>query len=100
VTEILNAARNAAKMEQEIWTHQAPTQSRSPAHCNIRIGDIQYTLLDEINDLTVKRCLEAVCHVADDLFAEINRFLANGFVKRDRTLDVFRRFFSPRHYFN
>src|SRR5216684_9254753 len=75
--EMLNSAWTAAEMEQEIWTHQTPTQSRSPAHCNIRIGDIQYTLLDEIDNLTVKRCLKAVGNVSEDLFADMNRFLAN-----------------------
>src|SRR5216684_5891548 len=75
--EMLNSAWTATKMEQEIWTHQAPTQSRSPAHSNIRIGDIQYTLLDEIDNLTVKRRLETICHVADNLFSNMNWLLAD-----------------------
>src|ERR1700746_73728 len=75
--EMLNSAWTAAEMEQKIWTHQAPAQSGSPAHCNIRIGDIQYTLLDEIDDLTVKRRLEAVGHVADNLFSNMDWLLAD-----------------------
>src|SRR5258707_13770161 len=95
---MLNSAWTAAEMEQEIWTHQAPTQSRSPAHCNIRIGDIQYTLLDEIDNLTVKRCLKAVGNVSDDLFADMNRFLANRCIERNRALHDLRRSFLARHH--
>jgi len=97
---IVNSARTAAQMEQEIWTHHSPTQSRSPAHGRVRIGDIQYTLLDKIDNLTVKRRLEAVRDVANDLFADMNRFLANRFVERDCALDSFCRCFFTRHHFN
>src|ERR1700690_431461 len=98
--EVVNSAGTTAQMEQEIWTHHSPTQSRSPTHGSVRVGDIQYTLLDEVNDLTVQRCLKAVGYVADDLFADMNRFLANRFVERDRTLNSFRRRFFACHYFN
>src|SRR6266481_1625154 len=77
LNEMLNSAWTAPEMEQEIWTHQAPTQSRSPAHCNILIGDIQYTLLDDIDNFTVKRRLETVCHVADHLFSNMDWLLAD-----------------------
>src|SRR5882724_3515834 len=98
--EVMNSARTTGEMEQKIWTHHSPTESWSPAHGRVRIGDIQYTLLDEVNDLTVQRGLKAVGHVADDLFADMNRFLADRFVKGDCTLDSFRRCFFTRDYFN
>src|SRR5580704_10240703 len=97
---MMNSARTTGEMEQHISTHHSPTQSGSPAHGSVRIGDIQYTLLDEIDDLTVQRRLKAVGDVADDLFADMNRFLANRFVERDGTLDSFRRRFFACHYFN
>src|SRR4029077_6608199 len=91
--EVVNSSGATGEMEQEIRTHHSPTQARSPAHGRVRIGDIQYALLDEVNDLTVQCRLKAVSHVADDLFPDMNRFLANRFVKGDCTLDSFRRCF-------
>src|SRR5882672_2958567 len=98
--EMVNSARTTGEMEQKIWPHHSPTEPRSPAHGRIRIGDIQYALLDEVNDLTVQRCLKAVSDVPDDLFADMNRFLANRFVKGERTLDSFRRCLFARYHFD
>src|SRR5271168_1617296 len=75
--EMLDSAWTTAQVEQQIWTHQAPTQPRPPAHGHVRIGDIQYALLDEVDDFTVERRLKAIGYVADDLFADMNRFLAD-----------------------
>src|SRR5260221_4342204 len=97
---LFHLARTTGEMEQKIWTHHPPTESRSPAHGRVRVSDIQYALLDEVNDLTVQRSLKAVGDVADDFFADMNRFLANRFVKGERTLDSFRRCFFARDYFN
>ena len=46
-----------------------------------------HALLDEINNLTINRSLEAVRDVADDFFADVNRLLTNRSVKRDGLLD-------------
>src|ERR1700758_5376182 len=97
---MLNSAWTAAEMEKKIWTHQAPTQSRSPAHGHLRVSDIQYTLLDEINDLAVKRRLEAVRPVADNLFSNMDWLLADRSVERKRPLDRLRRCFVSRYYFD
>src|SRR5689334_18024033 len=98
--EVVNSARATAEMKEEIRTHYSPTQSGSPANGRVRVGDIQYALLDEVNDLTVQRRLQAVGHVPDNLFADVNRFLANRLVKGDCTSDRFRRCFFARDYFN
>src|SRR6266850_4273227 len=100
IHEMVNSARTTSEVEQEIRTHHSPAQSGSPAYGSVRIGDVQYALLDEVNDFTVQRSLKAVGDVANDLFANMNRFLANRFVKGERTLDSFRRCFFARDYFN
>jgi hypothetical protein len=44
--EMVDSARTAGGMEQKTRTHHSPTQSWSAAHGRIRIGYIQYALLD------------------------------------------------------
>jgi hypothetical protein len=48
--EVMNSALTTGEVEQEIWTDHSPTQTRSPAPGGVRIGDIKYALLNEVND--------------------------------------------------
>src|SRR5580692_7699065 len=92
--EMLDSAWTTAQMEQQIWTHQAPTQSRSPAHGRVRVSDVQYTLLDEVDDFTVKSSLKPVCDMADDFLPNMDRFLTDRGVEGDGPLDGLWRCFG------
>src|SRR6185436_2398175 len=58
--EMPDSPLTASEVEQEIGSHDAPTQPWSPADRGIRIGDIQHALLDEMNDLPIERGLETI----------------------------------------
>src|ERR1700751_1911509 len=90
VHEMLNSAWTTAQMEQEIWTHQAPTQSRSPTHGRVRVSDIQHTLLDEIHDFTIQGSLKPVRYMANHFLTHVDWLFANRGVKGDRPLDSLR----------
>src|SRR5580692_1241289 len=87
---MLNSAWTTAQMEQEIGTHQAPTQSRSPAHGRVRVSDIQYTLLDEVHDFTVESSLKPVRHVTNHFLPHVNRSFADRGIEGDGPLNSFR----------
>src|SRR6202044_2573998 len=87
--EMLDPACTTAQMEQEIWTHQAPTQSRSPAHGRVRVSDIQNTLFDEVHDFTVESRLKPVRDMANHFLSHADRLFADRSVERDRSLNSF-----------
>jgi 3-hydroxyacyl-CoA dehydrogenase, NAD binding domain len=113
---MLDSAWTAAEMEQEIWTHQAPTQARSPATTDLKAALADADLVQENGperkDFKIKLFADmdaatrpdtiiasAIGYVTDDLFADMNRFLANRFIESDRALDGFWRCFFACYYF-
>src|ERR1700757_631281 len=49
IHEMLNAALTATKVKQQVGSHYAPTQSRSPAYRSIGISHIEHALLDQVD---------------------------------------------------
>ena len=86
---MLDPTLAAAKMKEQIGSHDSPPQPWPPTHGGIGIRDIQYALLDEIDDFTIERGLQAVSDVSNDFLANMNRFLADRCVEGDRPLDGF-----------
>ena len=87
----------AAEVKQKVGSHNTPPQPWSPTHCRIPVSNIDHALVDEIHDFTIERGLQAIRDVADYLFADVNRFLADRFVESDYPLDGFWRCFRAGH---
>src|SRR5690242_5192393 len=98
--EVPDSAFAAAKMEQHTWPHDSPAHSGAPANSGVRVGNIDNTEMNEIDDLPIHRGLQPIGDVSDHLFADVNRFLSDGAVKFDCALDRFLRRLRPAHYFN
>ena len=94
--EMLHPALTAAQVEQKIGPHDTPPQSGPPTHRCIRVCNIEYALLDEVHDFAIKGGLQAIRYVADNLFADMDRFLADRLVKGDRSVQRFPVMFSLR----
>src|SRR5258707_2960156 len=60
LAEVLDPAGAAGEMELQAGPHDAPAESRPPAHGGVRVGDAQDVLLDEVQDLLEQRHLQAV----------------------------------------
>jgi hypothetical protein len=87
---VLHAALTAAQMKQETGPHDTPPQPWPPTHCCIRVSNIEHTLLDEVHDFAIEGALQTIRDVADNLFTDMDRFLANRCVESDRLLDSLR----------
>src|SRR5262249_34957200 len=87
--EMLNSPCAAAQMKQKIGAHHSPTQTRSPAHGDVGISNVQHTLLNEVHDLAIQSSLQTVRDMTHNLFLDVNRLFANGGVERKRTLHRF-----------
>ena len=88
--EMLHPTLTAAQVKQKIGPHDTPPQPGPPTHCCIRVSNIEHALLDEVHDFAIEGGLQAIRDVADYLFADVNRFLADRFVEGDRLFDGFR----------
>src|SRR3954471_5318466 len=73
-------------MEKQIRSHDTPSQAGTPTDGGICVGDVEHALTDEVDDLAIQRSLQTIGHMADHFFADMDRFLADGSVKRDRLL--------------
>src|SRR6266851_2095715 len=71
--EVAYSIRPAAEMKQQIGSHNAPAESRSPANRSVRIRNVEHALLNQVNDFTVERRLQPVGHVANRLQAALYR---------------------------
>jgi hypothetical protein len=74
--EVLDTAF-ATKTEEQVWPHDTPTQSRSPAHRGIRVRDAQHVLLHEGDNLAIESGLKTVRDMADHLFSHVNGSLSD-----------------------
>src|SRR4051794_17891661 len=73
-------------MEEQIRSHHTPAQAWPPAHGGICVGHVEHALTDEVDDLAIQRSLQTIGDMADHFFTDMDRFLADGSVKRDRLL--------------
>src|SRR3984885_16256542 len=89
--EVMDTALAASKMEEQVWSHEAPTQSRSPAHRCIRVRDAEYALVDQVHNFAIEGSLQTVRDMADHFLLHVNRSLANRGIERHRTLDCLSR---------
>ena len=62
-------------------------KSRSPTHRGIRVSNIEHTLLDEVDNFAIEGGLQAIRDVANNLLADMDRFLTDRCIERDRPLD-------------
>ena len=88
--EVLNPALPTAQVKQKIGPHDSPPQSWSPTYRRIRVSNIDYALLDEVHNFTIEGGLQAIRDVADNLLANMDRFLADRCIESDRLLDGLR----------
>src|SRR6266542_1836978 len=95
--EVLDPARAAGEVELQAGPHDAPTESRPPAHGGVRVGDAQDVLLDEVQDLLEQRHLQPVRDVSGNLLLQQDGLLADGGVERHRALDVLGRRLLTAH---
>src|SRR5258708_11719424 len=79
---MLNPAVAAPEMREQIRAHHCPTQARPPAHSGVGIGDVHHTLLNEVDNLPINRCLQAVRDMSVDFFLDGNRVFSYLGVKR------------------
>ena len=70
--EVMDTALTASKMEEQVRSHDTPTQSRSPAHRGIRVRNAEHVLLDQVDNLAIKSGLKTVRDMADHLFSHVN----------------------------
>src|ERR1700730_5901397 len=89
--EMLDSSWATTKMPLQAGTHYAPTQSWSITHRIISITGTQHALLDQIHDLFIESSLETISHMAGKFLVQVNRLLANRRIKRNRSLNCFRR---------
>src|SRR5262249_51357047 len=96
--EVTNATRPASQVVDQVRSHQGPAQTRTHAHCGIRVRHGDHILIDQIGYFPVKRCLKAVCHMSRDLLANMQWPLSHRSVEPHRAFDgLRRRLRSPDH---
>ena len=96
VHEVMDTTLAPAEMEEQVRSHKAPTESRSPAHRCIRIRDAEYILIDQVNDFAIESCLKTVRDVANHLFLHVNRSLTDRGIERiERSIVAFDVFSPP-----
>src|SRR6185503_19105188 len=98
--EVLHPTRAASEVELQVGSHDAPAQSRSPAHRSVGVSDAQHVLLEEVENLLVESDLEPVGHMARELLLEQNGLLADLRVELHRPLDGVGRGLGACHNFN
>src|ERR1700733_16007187 len=87
----MDAALASTEMEEQVRSHKAPTESRSPAHRCIRIRDAEYVLVDQVYDLAIEGRLQTVRDMAAHFLLYVNRSLADRGIERHRALDCLSR---------
>src|SRR5258707_2309350 len=85
--ECMYTTQSAAQMINQVRPHQGPAQTRTHAHCGIRVRHADDILIDQIGYFPVERCRKAVCHMAHHLLANIQCPLSQRGVKPHRTFD-------------
>jgi hypothetical protein len=98
--EMLDPACATAEVPLQAGAHDAPAQSRPPAHGIVGVGDTQHALLNEVHDLAVESRLESIPDVAGKLLVQQDRLLSNRRVERHGLLDGRRRGLCAAHDFN
>src|SRR6267378_5567073 len=91
IHEMFDAAGATAEMPLQTRPHHSPAWSRSITNSNVRVLDAQDIVLNQIHDLLVERGLQSVSDVTGKFLFQMDRFLPNRGVKRDRLLNRFRR---------
>src|SRR4051812_23651344 len=51
---VLDSARSAGEVKERFRANPPPTQARPPAHRRIRVGDVDDTLFEEMDDLALE----------------------------------------------
>src|ERR1700719_3384310 len=87
----MDTALATGEMEEQVRSHETPTQSRSPAHRGIRVRNAEHILLDQVDNLAIESSLKTVRDMADHFFLHVNRSLADRGIERHRTLDCLSR---------
>src|SRR5205823_11210560 len=91
IHEMFNTASASAEMPLQARAHHSPTRSRAITNRNVRVFNAQHVVLNQIHDLLVKRSLQSVTDVTRKLLLQMDRFLPNQRVKRERLLNRVRR---------
>src|SRR5262245_34433606 len=96
--EVMYTTRSAAQMVNQVRSHKGPAQTRTHAHCGIRVCHADHTLIDQIGYFPVERRRKAVCHMSDNLLANMQCPLSHRSVEPHRAFDgLRRRLRSPDH---
>ncbi len=98
--EMLNPAWATAEVPLQTGSHDSPTKSRPIAHGNIRVGDAQHTLLNQIHDLFVERRLESVPNMTGKFLSQVDGLLTNRCIEGQRLLDCVGRCLGSSDYFD
>src|SRR6516164_4721549 len=95
---VMYTTRSAAQMINQVRSHQGPAQTRTHAHCGIRVRHADHTLIDQIGYFPVERRRKAVCHMPHDLLANMQWPLSHRSVELHRAFDSLGRCLrSPDH---
>src|SRR5271154_624595 len=79
--KMLDATFTAAQVIEKHAAHEAPTQTRSPAQCGIRIGGADNAFGNKIVNLPTKGGLQTIGHMPRHLLTHSNRPPTNGLVE-------------------
>src|SRR5271154_7447758 len=96
----MDTALAATEVKEQVRSHEAPAQSRSPTHRCIRVRDAEYVLVDQVHDLAIEGRLQTVRDMADHFLLHVNRSLADRGIERHRTLDCLSRCLFATDDFN
>src|SRR5438270_4807879 len=91
IHEMFDAADATAEMPLQTRAHHSPARSRSIAHRHVCVFNAQHVMLNQIHDLLVERRLQPISDVTGKFLFQMDRFLSNRCVKRERSLNRFWR---------
>src|SRR6185436_8664190 len=88
--KMVDSISTTSKMPLQAGTHHSPTQTWSITHRIVGITHIQNALLNQVQDLFIKRGLYTVSNVTGKFLVQKDRFLSYRRIERDCLLDCFR----------
>src|SRR5712675_136856 len=90
---MLDAALTSSEVQQQVWPHDPPSQSRSPGNHGVHVRHVHNTLSDQVDDLSLERGLQPIGNVPDNLPAQMDGSFADRSVERHRLPDrLWRRY--------